>query len=147
VDTLIALERKHFLENINKVKVFPYVKSTLTKLKKSYKIALISNTRYDNILRSLDAAKLNPYFFDIIVGSDLVTHPKPYADELFLVEKILRHNIDFYIGDSPADMKAGKNVGIKTIGVATGVTKKDELCEYKPFAVLKCLRTLPKVIE
>jgi phosphoglycolate phosphatase len=35
----------------------------------------------------------------------------------------------FLIGDTPKDIKAGKEAGIKTVGVATGIYSKDQLIE------------------
>ncbi|MEM7825229.1 MAG: HAD hydrolase-like protein, partial [Candidatus Aenigmatarchaeota archaeon] len=43
----------------------------------------------------------------------------------------------FYFGDAPLDMICGKNVGVTTIGVSTGMFTIDELAKYKPSHLFK----------
>jgi phosphoglycolate phosphatase-like HAD superfamily hydrolase len=46
----------------------------------------------------------------------------------------------YLIGDTPRDIEAGKEAGVHTVGVATGIYSQEELHRYKPDAVLPSLR-------
>lgn len=147
IEEFAQLEKEHFVKHVNEVKPFPDVAQTLTCLKEKYSIILISNTDYKLVLKSLEAAGLNPFFFDLIVSDDLVQHPKPFPDELLIAKKILHHKLDYYIGDSIVDMKAGKNAKVKTIGVTTGVNSEEQLRKYKPYAIINKLAELPTILK
>jgi HAD superfamily hydrolase (TIGR01549 family) len=147
IDRFASLEKQDFEKHLSQVKPFPDTAEILTLLKKKYKIILVSNTDYRLILKSLEAAGLNPLFFDLIVSYDFVAQPKPYPDELFKAEKILHHNISYYVGDSIVDMKAGKSAKIKTIGITTGVNTKDELARFKPYAIINKLSEIPALLK
>jgi len=138
--------RKHFFKNVERIKSFPSVEKTLTELKKRYKIIIISNTNYKLILEALESAKLNPLFFDIIVGEDLVKNAKPSPDELNIAKKILNHKVDYFVGDSPVDLKAGKRAKVKTIGITTGYSSKKDLQEQKPFAIIDKMGELLEIL-
>jgi len=51
------------------------------------------------------------------------------------------------IGDMPSDIQAGKEAGVWTIGVATGVSKKEMLAEFKPHLLIDSLEDLKRLIE
>jgi len=67
-------------------------------------------------------------FCDIFVSRNSVKKVKPHPDHLTLVMdslKILGEEA-MMVGDHIIDIQAGKRVGMKTIGVLTGRTKKEE---------------------
>ena len=43
----------------------------------------------------------------------------------------------YVIGDTPADVECGKEIGARTIAVATGSYSLDELAEHQPWALLE----------
>jgi phosphoglycolate phosphatase-like HAD superfamily hydrolase len=51
------------------------------------------------------------------------------------------------IGDMPSDITAGFEAGFWTIGVASGVSKKEILSEYKPDLLIDSLEDLMEVIN
>jgi HAD superfamily hydrolase (TIGR01549 family) len=146
IDRFIKIEQEHLSKIIKKVKPFPGVIEALEKLKLNHKIIIISNTNYEFILKTLEAANLNPMFFDLIVGADLVENSKPKPDEFFKARKILHHNVDYFVGDTIVDMQAGKNAKTKTIGVTTGFNTKKELEQYKPYVIISKIEQLTKLI-
>jgi phosphoglycolate phosphatase len=67
-------------------------------------------------------------FCDILVSRNSVKKVKPHPDHLIRVMdslKILAEEA-MMVGDHMIDIQAGKRVGMKTIGVLTGRTKKEE---------------------
>ena len=50
-------------------------------------------------------------------------------------------------GCLPSDIQAGKEAGIWTVGVASGVSKKEILTEFSPDLLIGSLDELKKIIE
>jgi len=57
------------------------------------------------------------------------------------------NNNVFLFGDAPQDMKAGKEVGVKTIGVTTGVCSKKRLKNAGADVVLKNLKDTKRILK
>ena len=53
----------------------------------------------------------------------------------------------YVIGDSPHDITAGKNVGVKTIAVGTGIVAQDKMLATAPLYYLKDLNDLPAFLR
>jgi phosphoglycolate phosphatase len=51
------------------------------------------------------------------------------------------------VGDRKSDIEAGKNHGIKTIGVTYGVGSEDEIIGAEPDTVIHSITELKKVIN
>ena len=51
------------------------------------------------------------------------------------------------VGDSVADIKAGKTAGIKTVAVLSGIFSREELESEKPDLILKSVNKLPDFLE
>jgi len=122
------------------------VLSVLKKLKEKHKLIVASNCKHKSIEIILDAADLDYRLFDLIIGSDDVKHSKPYPDEIFLAKKLLHHKVDYMIGDSIYDIRAGKKAKVKTVAVLSGLYSKGELEKEKPDFVINRLKGLLKVI-
>lgn len=122
------------------------VKGTLKKLKKRYKLALVSNCKHRTILALLRGAKLERKLFDIILGNDEVHKPKPYPDEILKAERLLHLKADYMVGDTVYDIVAGRKAKVKTIAVLTGVHSKSKLKKQKPYMILSSVNNLPEVI-
>ena len=67
-------------------------------------------------------------FCDVFVSRSSVKKVKPHPDHLTYVMESLKVSGDetVMVGDHPIDIQAGKRVGMKTIGVLTGRTKREE---------------------
>jgi len=65
---------------------------------------------------------------DVFVPRDLIRRVKPHPEQLTSVVKALHVTPEetLMVGDHPIDVQAGKRVGMKTVGVLTGRTKKEE---------------------
>ncbi len=57
------------------------------------------------------------------------------------------NNNVFLFGDAPQDMKAGKEIGVKTIGITTGVYPKQRLKDAGADFVLENLRDTEKILK
>jgi phosphoglycolate phosphatase len=67
-------------------------------------------------------------FCDVFVSRNSVKKVKPHPDHLIYVMESLKTSgrESVMVGDHIIDIQAGKRVGMKTIGVLTGRTKKEE---------------------
>lgn len=67
-------------------------------------------------------------YCDIFVSRNSVKKVKPHPDHLTTAMKALNVSGDeaVMVGDHPIDIQAGKRVGMKTVGVLTGRTKREE---------------------
>ena len=122
------------------------VVGVIKELKKNHKLVVVSNCRHKSIRVILKSAGLNYKLFDLIVGSDDVKHSKPYPDELFLAEKLLHHKIDYIVGDSIYDVRAGKRAKVKTVAVLTGLYPRNILKKEKPDFIIKNLKSLLNIL-
>jgi len=104
-------------ENLNMVKLYPYVKSTLHKLN-GYKKGVITNTPKEQTLMILGKFDLNKYF-DTVVTSDDVKHAKPDPEIVFKSCRLLKGKprVVTIIGDTKSDIEAGKAAGCTIIGM------------------------------
>ena len=90
------------------LKVEPYLVDLLTKIKPELKTAIATN-RSDTMDRLLAEFKLSEYF-DLVVTSVDVQHPKPHPDSLFKILDyfdIASHQV-LYVGDSEVDAEAAR---------------------------------------
>lgn len=139
-DRFVVKNAKHYITRI------PGAVPMLQKLKKRYKLALLSNAKKKEIVATLQAAKISPKLFDVIIGNDAVKHPKPAPDEMFKAQKLLNIRKGYMVGDATYDIRAGKQAGLKTIAVCTGHHTKKELQKEKPYKILKSVAELSKVL-
>jgi pyrophosphatase PpaX len=109
-------------KNLHLCKSYEGAKETLKMLKeKGIKIAAVSARSKRTTKKSLEETGLIKYI-DIVISREDVTHSKPNPEALLLALKALKvspkHAI--MVGDTRVDVEAGKNAGIKTIGVIYG---------------------------
>ena len=80
----------------------------------------------------LEKFGLLPYF-DHVQGTDGFP-AKPEPDVLFASLKVLGAGVEdcLFVGDSPADMEAGRRAGVKTCAVLYGYGNREEMLAWKP---------------
>lgn len=72
--------------------------------------------------------------FDVIVGSDEVTHPKPHPEPVALALWRLGVTPEsaVFIGDARHDMECGRAAGVTTAAVLWGPFGRKDLEDLKP---------------
>ena len=138
-----------YLEYSKDAKFFPGVKPLLEKLGKLYDLFIVSHNKTETILDHLKKEGIDG-FFKGIYGSDKIPVQKP--DPMALQPPIeyyeKRRRDEFVmIGDMPSDIIAGREGGLWTIGVASGVSKKDILIGNQADLVVDSLSELLHVIS
>lgn len=88
-------------------------------------------------------------FCDVLVSRNSVKKVKPHPDHLAHVMKSLKISGEeaVMVGDHRIDIEAGKRVGMRTIGVLTGRTKKEEFDKEGADDVLTSVLEINKMFE
>ncbi|MEM3696626.1 MAG: HAD family hydrolase [Candidatus Bathyarchaeia archaeon] len=133
-----------------KTKPMPKIEDTLTKLSRRVALALIT-MRYvpkENVIKELESFGLAKYFKHVITALDTHT-PKPSPEALIKCAKKLgvQPCECLVVGDSVADIKAGKSAGAKTVAVLSGIFSREELEREKPDLILESVNMLPDFLE
>jgi len=114
----LAYRRKLLREG--KIRPFPDVEALRELRKLGLKMAAVSNASQDNTELVLKAFGLDKYF-DVILGKDYSNidgvKPSPYLIKKALKALELKPEEVLIVGDSPNDVLAGKNSGIKTVNI------------------------------
>ncbi|MFD1412617.1 HAD family hydrolase [Oceanobacillus jeddahense] len=86
--------------------------------KKGYKLGIVTGKASRSLLISLDYLDMND-LFDVIITGDDVTIPKPHPEGLNEALALLniKNTEAVFLGDSDADIQAGKQADVYTIGV------------------------------
>jgi phosphoglycolate phosphatase len=107
-------------------RLIPGAEATLKKLrKKGIKIGIITRNCEDAVREVFPS--IND-FCDVFVSRNSVKKVKPHPDHLTYAMKRLKTSGEeaVMVGDHIIDVQAGRSVGMKTVGVLTGRTKKEE---------------------
>lgn len=132
----------------NMVELIPTTFEGLKYLKeKNINMAIVTNSRRWIAERDLKKFKITNYITEIMTGSDDMPS-KPNPDQL--IELMKRFNSSkeetLYVGDSPNDIKTGKNAKVKTIGIYSGWYSKEDLEKEKPDYLIKDISEIKEVL-
>lgn len=132
VNELVKCYRKYNEEMMaDYIKAYDGIEEVLKELKKQgYKIAIVSNKVTDAVKKGLIICNINQYF-DVIVGAEKLTSPKPDPNGIKQVLKLLKRDDAIMIGDTVIDIETGKNASIETIGVTWCKTTRKTFKENK----------------
>ncbi|MEM3640983.1 MAG: HAD family hydrolase [Candidatus Bathyarchaeia archaeon] len=134
----------------SKAKPIPNVSKTLEELSKKTKLALITmrHVPKEKVKKELEKFGLAKYFKCVITALD-TNLPKPYPEALIKCAKQLGIKINecAVVGDSIADVRAGKAAGAKTVAVLSGIFTRDELEIEKPDLILEDINKLPNFLK
>ncbi|MFX1345405.1 MAG: HAD family hydrolase [Promethearchaeota archaeon] len=138
-----------YLEYSKNAPLISGVKPLLKKLSKSHDLFIVSHNKTETIIDHLEKESIDKYFKGVY-GSDKipVQKPDPMALQPPLETYNTRKRDDFLmIGDMPSDITAGSEAGFWTIGVASGVSKKEILSEYSPDLLIDTLDELLEILK
>jgi len=140
----------YYKATATKARPLPNISETLKKLSDKAKLGLIT-MRYvpgETIITELEKMGLAEYFQIVVTALD-TQRPKPSPEALIACAK--RMGIDtcacLVVGDSVADIRAGKAAGAKTVAVLSGIFSREELESEKPDLILKNVNSLPDFLD
>ena len=102
------------------MRAYPGIPEALAALR-AWKLAAVTNKRYDTTVEALRVTALLP-FFALILGGDSVPRKKPFPDPILQAAKGLGVTPSecVVVGDTENDVHAAKEAGARSIGVTWG---------------------------
>lgn len=135
VDELAVKYRKFNLEKHDElVAEFPNVRETLAALKeRGLRLGVVTNKMRQTTLMGLKRCGLEA-FMETIVAIDDVTRGKPDPEPVLLALSRLQVSPDetLMVGDSQYDIVAGRDAGVRTVGVAWSLKGEEHLRGFGP---------------
>jgi HAD superfamily hydrolase (TIGR01549 family) len=97
------------------------IAEVLDALRGRVRLAVFTGASLDACRLLLDSSKLLPYF-EVLVGGDEVSRPKPYPDGIHLACERLGVAAEeaAYVGDAPNDLEAARRSGALAVAAAWG---------------------------
>ncbi len=126
------------------VKAYPQAVETLSQLRDNgIRIAAVTSRGGENLLKTLKIGGIAPYLEMVVTDTDVKIH-KPDPEGIMKALTFLNISPEraVMIGDTSADILAGKNAGIKTIGVTYGFHSR-RVIEANPDYIVD---TIPEVL-
>lgn len=135
IDAMVATYRAYNLAHHDEL-VRPYdgvVEAVRALRRPGRTLGLVTSKMRGGALRGLRRAALEDAF-DVVVGSDEVTHPKPHPEPVLIALERLGAPAAraVFIGDSRHDLECGRAAGTKTAAVLWGPFDRPQLEDLKP---------------
>ncbi len=148
-ESLVDAHRDHQVRNVDLVTTYPNARDVLKQLRDhSFQLGIVTSRLRPSTEKYLTHTDLES-FFDVVVTGDDVTQHKPHAEPVEKALHALRaspHDT-FFIGDTVADIGAGKNAGVTTVAALYG-HGSENLRDLEPDHVIESLpEILPIVLR
>ena len=141
--TLTEAHRTFQSENLHLAKLFPSTLEVLQTLRDAkLKIGAITTRSIRTSVRSLETTGIAEYF-DAIISAEDVSRLKPHPEPLLKALGQFHVNPDdaIMVGDTHADIMAGKNTGARTVAALYGFGG-DSLLKLNPDYAIRDLKEL-----
>lgn len=151
-------EKSHFMdmfvefiespEYLKMDRLFSSSLKTLKYVSLGNKLVLVSFRRKRNeLLQQLKDLKIDRYF-DLILSGHAETKTSVLDKKSHIIqERCTVKAEDIIIGDTEADVSAGKLLRIHTVCVTSGIRNKDYLQGFSPEFIVASVEELPRVID
>jgi HAD superfamily hydrolase (TIGR01549 family) len=113
-------------------------------LNKKYDLYVVSHNQSKNLKHHIEEKKLEEFFEAFYGADDLPSlKPNPVALQPVLSQyDPLDSNEFVMIGDMPTDIEVGQEAGIWSIAIASGISSKELLVDYRPDVIVESLYEL-----
>lgn len=135
--------------NANEIGIFTETIPTLEFLQsQNLQLGIVSTKKVD-VIEKL-ARELEIWdFFEVVVGRDLISKPKPNPEPIFFACEKLGVNSQeiLFVGDSLFDLKSARNANSTFVGVLTGVCDQKEFTKNQADYVFKHIGELINLFQ
>ncbi len=145
--TLAEAHRTFQLDNLRLATLFPGTMDALQTLKqRGIKMAAITTRSLRTSVRSLEVNGIAKYF-DLVLSAEDVQFHKPHPEPLLKALDALQVKAEetLMVGDTRADIEAGKNAGVRTVAALYGFGG-EHLRELGPDYSIQELRELLAIV-
>jgi phosphoglycolate phosphatase len=137
-----AIYRK-YIHKAGKPKIFPGTRKLIDDLhSKGFEIFIVSSDFRSTLIPEMKASG----FIKQISGIKGHVHEKKYALKEIVNKNKLKKKETFYVGDTSGDIEAGKDAGLRTVGVTWGFQQKTVLKKSKPDFIANDVKELRKIL-
>ncbi len=133
-DLVEAYREYNHLHHDEKVKCYPGIKRLLSELKKNgVKVGVVTSKSRYLALRGLEVCEIIEYVDSLVAADDVSIH-KPSPEPIIKCLETLNCSKEegVFVGDSPFDIRAGKDAGLYTIAVPFGPFTVEQLKAESP---------------
>ncbi|MBI5148053.1 HAD family hydrolase [Candidatus Pacearchaeota archaeon] len=136
----------YVLQHANQIKALPGINVVRELKRKKYKIALVSNSRRNFIVKAVRHFGIYKYF-DYVLGGDYFASKVKAFKHLFHVLKI-RPEQAVYIADRAGDIVVAKQAGCDMISISNKYSwsPRSEIKKATPDKIIKSLKELEKIL-
>lgn len=141
--------KENYMKFIGSTKLLPKAKETLEALSaKNLKMAVVTTKSRYNAVKVLESFGL-AHYFGAVVGFEDTDEHKPSPDPIIKAAGALGLELGSLavVGDTDADVAAGKAAGAVTIAVTTGVTPIHKILEKEPDYVINNIMEVERIIN
>ncbi|MEM0006855.1 MAG: HAD family hydrolase [Candidatus Bathyarchaeia archaeon] len=145
----LAIAENHELEAAKTTSLQPGVKEILKALKDmGLRVGICTVNSQKSVDYILKKFKIGE-FFDAVTTRDDVRNVKPNTEHLEATLKALGVNPKeaLVVGDSPADMKCAKELGVIAVALPTGMSAPKELADAGANYIITTITDIPTLIE
>lgn len=148
IEKLVEKKIDMQIQLIGMVNLFDGAVEVLDSLQTLVRIALASMNNKKVIDRMLDEKNVRKYF-DLVLTSDEVVHPKPHPEILLKCAAKLecRPEKCVVIEDSIFGLQAAKRAKMKSIAVPTGAYSGQELGKISPDLIIDSMKEKKKILD
>jgi len=128
--------------------IFPGLKELISFLKKDCVLFIVSHSQTRSVIESIEKEGIEKYFEEVY-GADKLPALKPHPDAFLpILEKYrkIKGSEWLVFGDMPTDIEAGKEAGLCTVGIASGISKKEVLADFRPDLLVDSITELLELI-
>jgi phosphoglycolate phosphatase len=138
-----------YLTYAKEAPLFPNTVEILKKIKKSFDLFIVSHNQTRNVNEHLEKENIKSFFKGIYGADELpALKPDPKAlTPIFNSYKSSKLKEFIMVGDMPSDIEVGREAGIWTVAIASGVSSKQTLSEFKPDILVESLDEFLNIIE
>jgi len=136
-----------YLEYEKDAKFFPEAMLLIKELSKKYDLYIVSHNQTKNVVQHLKKENCIEYFEDVFGADELpALKPDPRALQPVVSQYNPFHGNEFLmVGDMPTDIEAGREAGVWTVAIPSGISSKDILQNCYPDLLLESLEQLMEI--
>jgi phosphoglycolate phosphatase len=130
-------------------RLWPWTSSVLTTLTARYALILVTvRSKRDALERQLTRLSLRRFFRAVLSepATDAVDAQKSRLIRHYLSQQHRPTSGSWIIGDTEADIGAGRLLGLTTVAVRCGIRDDEQLARMNPTYLIDDIRTLPDLI-
>lgn len=147
---MVEMRKKFIALSKHHITLKPHTREVLLSLKEQgMKIGVATGrmSRGDGKWRELKNLRIDSLVDTVVTAGE--TKPKPDPASIIKCAEELGLSLKdcVFVGDSKADVIAGRSAGVKVIAIPSGVASRQQLADEMPDFVLDCLAELPAHIE